>query len=72
MAILNRFLRLLKLLETLVDFGEFLTTSTGSTLIFCLLSYQALALMGCDATSAAVLASVAALTLHCTVNRPNF
>jgi hypothetical protein len=71
-AILNRFLRLLKLLEDLADFGEFLTTSTGTAFVFCLLSYQALALMGCDATAAAILASTAALTLHCTLNRPNF
>lgn len=72
MAILSRFLRLLKLLEDLAEFGAFLTTPAGTTLVFCWLSYQALALMGCDATSAVVLASTAALTLHCTMNRPNF
>jgi len=71
-AILNRFLRLLKLLEELAELGDFLVTPTGTTFIFCLLSYQALALMGCDITAAAILASTAALTLHCTINRPNF
>lgn len=70
MAILNRFLHLLKLLESVAEFGEFLTQPTGATLIFCLLSDQALALMGCDATDAAILASTAALTLHCTSNSP--
>lgn len=72
MAILSRFLHLLKLLEELVEFAEFLTTGTGATAVFCLLSYQAFALMGCDVAASAILASAAALTLHCTVNRPNF
>lgn len=70
MAILNRFLHFLKLLEELVEFGEFFTTPVGTTIIFCLLSYQALTLLGCDATDAAILASTAALTLYCTVNCP--
>jgi hypothetical protein len=71
-AILNRFLYLLKLLESVAEFGEFLTAPLGTTLVFCLLSYQALILMECDATSATALASAAALTLHCTLNRPSF
>ena len=70
MAILNRFLHFLKLLEEVVEFGEFLTTPVGATLIFCLLSYQALALMDCDVTTASILASTAALTVYCTANRP--
>ncbi|NEQ42423.1 MAG: hypothetical protein F6K00_02200 [Leptolyngbya sp. SIOISBB] len=70
MAILARFLNFLKLLEDLADFSDFLTTPVGTTVIFCLLSYQAFALMGCDVTDAAVLASTAALTLYCTANRP--
>ena len=72
MAILSRLLHLLKLLEELVAFGEFLTTPVGTTAIFCLLSYQAFALMGCDLTTATILASTAALTLHCTMNRPTY
>ncbi|RZM82002.1 hypothetical protein [Leptolyngbya iicbica] len=72
MAILNRLLHFLKLLEELVEFGEFLTTPLGSTGVFCLLSYQAFALMGCDVTTATILASTAALTLYCTMNRPTY
>jgi hypothetical protein len=72
MAILNRLLRLLKLLEQMVEFADYLTTPVGITLVFCLLSYQSLLLLQCDAPSAALLASVVALTLHCTLNRPDF
>lgn len=70
MAILNRFLYLLKLLEDVGDFGAFLNTPAGTTSIFCLLSYQAFTLMSCDTINAAILASIAALTVFCTVNRP--
>ncbi|MDB9527298.1 hypothetical protein PN498_14960 [Oscillatoria sp. CS-180] len=72
MAILNRFLHLLKLIEGLVAFAEFSTTPIGVTVVFCMLSHQALVLMSCDSSSSAVLAIAAALTLHCTVNRPDF
>jgi hypothetical protein len=72
MAILHRFLRFLKLLEDLAEFTDFLTTPAGTTLVFCGLSYQAFTFMGCDLTASALLASAAALTLHCTVNRPTF
>ncbi|MEM9766618.1 MAG: hypothetical protein AAF892_01885 [Cyanobacteria bacterium P01_D01_bin.71] len=68
MAILNRFLHFLKLLEALVEFGEFLTTPAGTTLIFCLLSYQALCLIGCNVGTAAILASTAALTVYGTAD----
>ncbi|MGF1459222.1 MAG: hypothetical protein ACFBSG_09365 [Leptolyngbyaceae cyanobacterium] len=71
MAILNRLLLLLKFLETLVEFGDFLTTPVGIAGIFCLISYPAFTLMGCDPTAAAILASTAALTVHCTVNHPS-
>ncbi|MDA0672522.1 MAG: hypothetical protein O3C67_02290 [Cyanobacteria bacterium] len=70
MAILNRFLYLLKLLEELVELGAFLNTPLGTAGVFCLLSYQALILMGCDAVDGAILASTATLTLYCMVNRP--
>ncbi|MEO0533647.1 MAG: hypothetical protein AAF215_07240 [Cyanobacteria bacterium P01_A01_bin.123] len=70
MAILNRFLRLLKLLEQAADLTEFLTSPTGIALSLCLLSYQAFLLVGCDAPSAAILASVTVLTLHCAFNHP--
>ncbi|MEM6716520.1 MAG: hypothetical protein AAF827_02365 [Cyanobacteria bacterium P01_D01_bin.6] len=70
MAILARFLIFLKWVENLAEFGDFLSTPAGTTAIFCLLCYQAFALMGCDVTDAAILASTAALTLYCTANRP--
>lgn len=72
MAILNRFLRLLELLEQLTDCAEFLTTPSGLAVVACLLSYEALLLAGCDGPSAAILASTAALTLHCGFNRPKY
>jgi len=72
MAILSRLLHFLKFLEELIEFGEFLTTPLGSIGIFCLLSYQAFAFMGCDVTTAAILASTAALSLYCTMNRPTY
>ena len=71
MAILNRFLRLLKLLEQAADFADWLTVPTGLTAIAALLSYQSLLLIGCDAPSAALLASATALTLHCGLNHPD-
>ncbi len=72
MAILNRFLHLLKFLEDLADFCQFLNTSVGATFVFCLISYQSLILINCDAPSSAILAGAAALTFHCSVNRPSF
>lgn len=72
MAILNRFLRLLELLEQLTDLTDFLTTPAGIALLTCLFSYQVLLLADCDSPSAAILASAAALTLHCGLNRPKF
>ena len=72
MAILNRLLRLLELLEHLIDVAEYLTTPAGVSLAVCLVSYQALMLAGCDGPSAAVLASATALTVHCGLNRPKF
>ncbi len=72
MAILNRLLRLLELLEQSADFADFLTKPIGLTLMACLFSYQALLLSGCGVPDAALLASVAALALHCVINRPEF
>ena len=72
MAILNRLLRLLELLECIADFAEYLTTPVGIALFVCLVSYQSLLLARCDGPSAAVLASATALTVHCGLNRPKF
>jgi hypothetical protein len=72
MAILNRLLYILKFLETLAEFGDFLLSSVGIVLVVCLLSDQALLFAGCDVTTAAILASAIAMTLHCTLTRPNY
>lgn len=72
MAILNRFLHLLKLLEDLAEFGDFLVTPTGMPFLLCMVSYQALMAIGCDISAAAILAIAAALTLYCTTNRPTY
>ena len=71
MALLNRFLRLLKLLEQVAEFANVLTESTGLAIIICLFSYEALLLYSCDAHSSAILASAIGLTLHCVLNQPD-
>ncbi|PSN16345.1 hypothetical protein C7271_20305 [filamentous cyanobacterium CCP5] len=70
MAILNRFLRLLELLEQTSQLMEELTTPMGLALGICLFSYQALWIGGCDSSSAAILASAIALALHCGLCNP--
>jgi hypothetical protein len=71
MVILSRLLKLLNFLEQVVAFTEFLETPTALPVLACLLSYQGLLLIHCDAASAAVLASTATLTLHCVINCPH-
>lgn len=72
MAILNRFLKLLELLEQASEFVDFLATPVGKVVVVTLFSHQALLLMGCDAPSAAILSIAVSLTLHCGFNRPTF
>ena len=72
MAILNRLLRFLELLEQITEFTDFLMTPVGGAMLACLLSYGGLLWVGCDGASAAILASATALTLHCGLNRPKF
>lgn len=71
MAILNRLLRLLELLEQISDFTDLLLTPTGVAVVICLVSYQALMLAGCDVVSASTLASVVALALHSAYTHPD-
>lgn len=71
MALLNRFLRLLKLLEQAADFANVLTGSTGLVIIICLCSYEAFLFSGCGAYSSEILASALGLTLHCVLNQPD-
>jgi hypothetical protein len=72
MAILNRLLRFLEWLEQSADLADFLTQPIGLTLLVCLFSYQALLLSGSSTADSALLASVAALALHCVISRPKF
>ena len=68
-VILSRFLGLLQLLEEVAEFADFLTSPIGSTVIFCMLSYQVFVLMGCNIPSSAILSSTVALALHCMIDR---
>lgn len=69
MAILNRFLRLLTVIEQIAEATDHLAAPTGIAGL-CALSYEILLIAGCDAPTAAVLASAAALTVHCGCHRP--
>lgn len=71
MAILNRFLRVLELLEQAAELANWLTGTVELAAISALLSYGSLLLVGCEAPSAAILASTLALTLHCGLNHPD-
>jgi hypothetical protein len=72
MALLNRLLKLLELLEYLSEGIMILTTPPGIALGCCLWCYLALLLAGCDTPTASILASAAALTLHSVLTRPDF
>jgi hypothetical protein len=72
MAILNRFLQLLELIETLAAGLNFLTTLQGIAVSSCLWSYMAFLFIGCDAPTASILAGSVALTLHSVLRRPDF
>lgn len=71
MAILNRFLKLLELLEHASDVAEFLATPTGIALSMAVFSYQALLIAGCDGPTAGILAFTIALTLECGLSHPD-
>lgn len=74
MALLNKFLRLLEFIECfcadLADYGVWLTSSLGLVIGLCLLGYASLLVIDCTAPTAALLASVAALALHCVIQEP--
>lgn len=63
MAILNRLLQLLELLEQSAELGEYLSTPTGMALAAGYLSYQSL-VTSCDVSTAAIVASTAAVILY--------
>ncbi|NET33699.1 MAG: hypothetical protein F6K19_17020 [Cyanothece sp. SIO1E1] len=68
MVILRQFLKLLELLEQVVNF---LAAPIGCSAGLCFISYQILLLSGCDAPTSAILASTIALTLYCIVQQPD-
>jgi hypothetical protein len=70
LTILAGFLQLLKGIEQVGEFFEFLITPTSLSIVLCGLSYQMLLNGGCDAPTAAILASSIGLTLSATVNQP--
>ena len=72
MALLNRFLKLLEMIEGLSEAIAFLSTPVGIAVGSCLISYEALLLIGCDAISASILAGTLALTLHSVLEKPDF
>ena len=71
MAILARLVRLLEWLDQARDFTDQLATPTGLVVVVCLTSYQALLMVNCDSSTAALLASAIAFTLHCGLHRPH-
>ena len=72
MAILNRFLKLLELMETLSEGLNLLTTALGIAVGDCLWNYGAFLLIGCDTPTASILSSTVALTLHIVLSGPDF
>lgn len=70
MAILNRFLKFLELLEQIVDFFAFLSSPSGYSTIFCLFAYGMLLIGGCGSPTSAILAGAIAMTLYSIVQQP--
>ncbi|MEM7061724.1 MAG: hypothetical protein AAF572_00965 [Cyanobacteria bacterium P01_B01_bin.77] len=72
MTFLNRFLKLLELLETVQDVFEFLSTPIGLSGVLAICLYFPLQFLGCDPSAAATLACTVALTFFCLVEKPKF
>lgn len=72
MTLLNRFLRLLELLESAQGLFEFLTEPIGLSGVLAICLYFPIQSLGCDASAAATLACTAALTFFCLVEKPDF
>lgn len=72
MALLARFLQLLRFLETSLEFLDFLATPLGQIAGLGILIYGALVMAGSDASTAATLAGSVALGLSCLLTRPRF
>jgi hypothetical protein len=72
MALLARLLQLLRFLEGLLEFVDFLATPLGLIASVGLVLYGGLVLAGGDASTAATLAGSVALGLSCIITRPSF
>lgn len=71
MAILNRFLKFLELLEQVADFFAWIGAPTGFSAGLCLISYGLLLANGCDSPTSAILSGAIALTLYSIVQQPD-
>lgn len=71
LAFLNRFLRVLELLEEISDFAAFVGAPMGVSIFVCLVSYNALLWGRCDIPRAAILASAIAMTVYSLVKEPD-
>ena len=71
MAILNRFLQFLELLEQIVDFFALLGSPAGYSTLLCIFAYGMLLIGDCDSPTAAILAGAIALTLYSIVQQPD-
>jgi hypothetical protein len=72
MTLLARLLQLLRFLEGLLEFFDFLATPLGMVASVGLLLYGGLVFVGLDASTAATLAGSVALGLSCIITRPSF
>lgn len=72
MTLLNRFLKFLEWIETTQEVFDFLSQSTGLSVILALCLYFPIQVLGCDAPTAATLSCTVALTLFCLLERPDF
>jgi hypothetical protein len=72
MALLARLLQLLRFLEGLLEFLDFLVTPLGLVAGVGLLGYGLLLFIGLDASTAATLSGSVALGLSCIITRPSF
>ena len=70
LALLNRFLKFLELLETVGDFIAFALSPLGLAVGICGVSYYLLLWGQCDIPTAAILASAIALTVHSVLKHP--
>lgn len=71
LAFLNRFLRILELLEEISDFVAFVGAPSGAAILVCLMSYNLLLWDHCGIPTAAILASAIAMTVYSVVKQPD-